>query len=186
MMQLPSVFPLGLFVISAAFCAVAIFRFLRPRRRWRIKAADSVLAKVNSIESAAQRFGYLRKVDPFTFEEMILTALDREGHTIMRNRRYTGDGGIDGRVVINGNKFLVQAKRYKSHINPKDVSAFVSLCDQHKRYGLFVHTGKTGPASKAAMVSSSVQLISGDKLLRLLDDETALCPPQNTEIRCPT
>lgn len=178
-MHFQSDFPLGIFLFAFAFGAAANFRFLRPRRRWRVKAATTGLQKINSIEHAAQRFSYLRKVDPFTFEEMILTALDREGHPIKRNKRYTGDGGIDGRVEINGDKFLVQAKRYKSHINPKDVSAFVSLCEQHKRSGLFVHTGKTGPASKAAMASSVVQLVSGDKLLFLLDDERALFPQKN-------
>lgn len=176
MMQVIEDIPYGLVITSAMFCAVALYRFFRPRRRWRIGAADAVLAKINSIEHAGQRFGYLRKIDPFTFEEMILTALEREGHKITRNKRYTGDGGLDGRVEINGVKFLVQAKRYTSHINPKDVSKFVTLCTRHKRSGLFVHTGKTGPASKVAIRSSNVQLISGEKLLLLLDDDRVLFP----------
>ena len=160
--------PIWLVFLIAIFPLLAVLRTFVPRRRWRVSAANRALDTLNNIPAASQKFGYLRKVDPFTFEEMILTALEREGHSITRNQRYTGDGGIDGRVIINDTKYLVQTKRYKSHINPKDVSAFVLLCARQNRLGLFVHTGKTGPASRKAAAFDAIQIVSGAKLLCLL------------------
>lgn len=69
----------------------------------------------------------------------------------MRNKRYTGDGGIDGRCNINGSDYLIQSKRYKSHINPA-----------------FVHTGKTGAKSKQIAQDENLEMISGQRLLNLL------------------
>ena len=114
------------------------------------------------------QFGYLRVTNPFVFEEMILSALKQQGHSITRNRRYTGDGGIDGRAKINNKRVLIQAKRYKSHINRQHVIDFVLLCKKYRCYGLFVHTGRTGKAARQAANSEYVDIVSGDRLLSLM------------------
>ncbi|MGH1375973.1 MAG: restriction endonuclease [Alphaproteobacteria bacterium] len=117
---------------------------------------------------ADHQITHLRGVDPFVFEEMILTAIKRQGHKIQRNKRYTGDGGIDGRCTINGQEFLVQAKRYKAHINPQHVIEFAGICKRQNKRGLFVHTGKTGPKSKDVARNTKIEMISGQRLLNLL------------------
>lgn len=117
---------------------------------------------------ADHQITHLRGVDPFVFEEMILTAIKRHGHKIQRNKRYTGDGGIDGRCTINGQDFLVQAKRYKAHINPQHVVEFAAICKRQNKRGLFVHTGKTGAKSKSVAKSTNLEMISGQRLLNLL------------------
>ncbi len=119
---------------------------------------------------------HLRQVDPFVFEEMILTAIKRQGHKIQRNKRYTGDGGIDGRCTINGQSFLVQAKRYKAHIDPAHVIEFAGICKRQNKRGLFVHTGKTGAKSKSVAKNTNIEMISGQRLLNLL-----LNQPKNQE-----
>ncbi|WP_192840691.1 restriction endonuclease, partial [Enterobacter hormaechei] len=43
---------------------------------------------------------YLRKIDPFVFEELLLEGFEAHGFRTIRNKRYTGDGGIDGQVII--------------------------------------------------------------------------------------
>jgi restriction system protein len=117
---------------------------------------------------ADHQITHLRGVDPFVFEEMILTAIKRQGHKIQRNKRYTGDGGIDGRCTINGQDFLVQAKRYKAHINPQHVIEFAAICKRQNKRGLFVHTGKTGAKSKSVAQNTNLEMISGQRLLNLL------------------
>ncbi len=99
---------------------------------------------------------------------MILTALKRKGHKIIRNKRYTGDGGIDGQVFMKGVHYLIQAKRYKGHINPAHVIAFAAICKRRNKRGLFVHTGKTGKKSKQVVSNTKMVMISGTKLLDLL------------------
>ncbi|HCF30762.1 MAG TPA: hypothetical protein DEV81_27020, partial [Cyanobacteria bacterium UBA11049] len=39
----------------------------------------------------------LRRLDPYVFEELLLTCCQDQGWEIERNFRYTNDGGIDGR-----------------------------------------------------------------------------------------
>lgn len=117
----------------------------------------------------ARIFAYLRKVDPFVFEELLLYAYKLKGYQVIRNKKYTGDGGIDGKVIApNGTKYLIQAKRYSSHINPAHVSEFENLV-QKSRWsdsGLFIHTGKTG--GKSWESAAIIEIISGKRLIEIL------------------
>ncbi|MFD2431520.1 restriction endonuclease [Sphingobium scionense] len=83
-------------------------------------------------------------MDPLAFEELLLESLERRGHKVTRNHRYTGDGGIDGQVVIEGAIWLIQAKRYAGIIRPDHVVAFQTLCQSRGCRSLFIHTGRTG------------------------------------------
>ncbi|HHX8430837.1 TPA: hypothetical protein ACVO1V_002940 [Legionella pneumophila] len=38
-------------------------------------------------------FAYIRTIDPFVFEELILIAFKSRGLKVIHNKRYTGDGG---------------------------------------------------------------------------------------------
>ncbi len=126
--------------------------------------------KIGTLENGdARQFGFLRKhVNPFVFEEMILTALKKSGHRIKRNKRYTGDGGIDGQCWIHGKHYLIQAKRYSHYIDPQQVKAFAAICEQRQAQGLFVHTGKTGQLSRF-VTTKRIEMISGHKLVSLLN-----------------
>ncbi|HIG4575661.1 TPA: restriction endonuclease, partial [Klebsiella pneumoniae] len=86
----------------------------RRRRRHERKQASAVrvIDKINTFPHFGQKIAYLRKIDPFVFEELLLEGFERRGFEVIRNRRYTGDGGIDGRVKIDGQTWLIQAKRY--------------------------------------------------------------------------
>ena len=119
--------------------------------------------------SSPRVLAYLRKVDPFVFEEMLLCAFDEGGFEIQRNWRYTGDGGNDGQVTdTDGNKILVQAKRYARYVKPADVEAFSKLVRRSDAsHGVFVHTGRTGPRAHYKK-GKAVTVISGTHLVRLL------------------
>lgn len=150
-----------------------ICSYIRKRRSHYLKIIISYFAlrKINRIESFPKKYYYLRSIDPYVFEEMVLSALSRKGHKIIRNKRYSGDGGIDGKAVIDGQLTYIQSKRYRSHINPSHVQDFNKLCCDHNVRGLFIHTGKTGNKShKIASRSSHIVIISGDKLFRLFSD----------------
>ncbi|SPW93098.1 putative restriction endonuclease [Escherichia coli] len=43
----------------------------------------------------------------------------------------TGDGGIDGQVIIGKYRYLIQAKRYRGHIALQHVQEFEKLLKRH-------------------------------------------------------
>lgn len=116
--------------------------------------------------------GILRKCDPFVFEELLLHIFEhREEFNVVRNKRYTGDGGIDGRFYFDDYPFLVQAKRYKSHINPQHIEEFAhKIKIYNAEFGLFIHTGKTGNQSwkNARSSRKDLMIVSGQKLVDLI------------------
>lgn len=133
------------------------------------RQAKRVIEKLNSIESMPKRLAYLRKVDPFTFEELLLDAFERRGHKVRRNNRYTGDGGVDGEVILNGRLYLLQAKRYGKYINAAHVAEFCELLERRQCYGVFCHTGRTGPSVREfAKSHPRLVILSGQRLLDFL------------------
>ena len=159
-------------LIGILVSAILIVWCFPKKRFWRhqynIGRANRALDTLCRIRYPGQQFAYLRKLDPFVFEELLLSAFERQGHIAIRNKRYTGDGGIDGKVVINKQPFLVQAKRYKGYIQASHVAEFALLCRQQKCSGLFIHTGKTGKTAYVAQCSTDIKIISGSRLLALL------------------
>ena len=146
-----------------------VFRVRLTPHAIMVRFARRRLKQLKTIQNPGQQYSYLRKVNHFVYEEMILTALYCLGYQIKRNKRYTGDGGIDGRVYINKKLVLIQAKRYKDHIKLQDVKDFAAVCTRKKCKGLFVHTGRTGKGVWAdESVYSTIDVVSGERMLKLL------------------
>ena len=139
--------------------------------RFYILQAQKVLKKIQVIigeREEARKLNYLRKINPYVFEEVLLLAFEKKGYKVIRNKRYSGDGGVDGMVIIEGHRIPIQAKRYKKYIRKVHVQSFENLVMERKApYGLFIHTGKTGKESREENFPH-VKIISGRKLLNLL------------------
>ena len=117
------------------------------RHRWRRRQARTMAEQLRGRDRSQPPqllYARLRAMDPLAFEELLLESLERRGHKVTRNHRYTGDGGIDGQVVIEGAIWLIQAKRYAGTIRPDHVVAFQTLCQSRGCRSLFIHTGRTG------------------------------------------
>jgi len=140
-----------------------------------IKQADEIIAKLKTFDGQhkeAQILTYLRKINPYVFEELLLTVLQKRGYRIERNKRYSHDGGIDGKFYDGENLFLIQAKRYTAHIDPKHLKEFQQKIFIHKaKGGLFIHTGKTGQTARNEYRDGQIKIISGQKLVELIVDE---------------
>lgn len=146
----------------------------KNKHQRKIRTADFVLKRISEF-SAPQKIAYLRKVDPYSFEELILTCLERKGFPIKRNERYSGDGGIDGKFFHNGELYLIQAKRYQKEIRYAHLSEFSQLLAQHNCKGIFVHTGTTPKNIKERNINmNNMTIVSGGRLIRLLDTEIKL------------
>lgn len=166
------------FALFALFAALRAFR-TPVRHRWRRRQARAMATQLQGRDRdqpAQLIFARLRAMDPLAFEELLLECFERRGLKIWRNRRYTGDGGIDGRIVIGGETVLIQAKRYASAIRPEHVAAFVALCRSRRCRGLFIHTGRTGPQSRRFLADdASVSIVSGAYLVALLRGDAVAC-----------
>lgn len=159
-------------VLRFGLDAIPLFpdRSSRKRRHQRYqKTAQRVLSRLKELNDDGQRLVYLRKINPYVLEELLLTAFERQGHTVIRSPSYSGDGGIDGQVIIDGVTWLIQAKRYGRSINPQHVQAFIRLLVSRNQPGFFIHTGRTGPASRTlSRDCARLRIISGQQLLDLL------------------
>lgn len=164
-------------VVLAVFIASSIFllwRFRRQtaseRRHRRYRAtAERIYTRLRQLSGDGQRMTYLRKINPYVFEELLLLAFERQGYSVQRNASYSGDGGLDGRVHINGECWLIQAKRYSRAIAPAHVRDFDALLTRMGQRGLFIHTGRTGQKSReVSQASPLLRIISGQRLLALL------------------
>ncbi|EGK8382452.1 restriction endonuclease [Salmonella enterica] len=141
---------------------------VRRHRRYRAAAAR-VLQRLPQLGGNGQRLAYLRKINPYVFEELLLLAFERQGYAVIRNPSYSGDGGLDGQVIIGAQKYLIQAKRYGRAITPSHITRFGALLRHHHCQGFFIHTGRTGQLSRALLQNHPhVHLVSGQKLLALL------------------
>jgi len=168
--------PVGWAIIAVLFLLAIILTPTRKRRKsWRIKASRKWLKEFKSNKdnfTPMQRFAYIRKVDHFLFEDILMSSLELRGYPIVRTPA-TRDGGSDGFVTIGKYHVVIQAKRYKGRIAKEHVIALENLVRNtaklHK--GLFIHTGKSSkPILDYVRTSSHLELISGvTNILNILD-----------------
>lgn len=151
---------------GAAGFGFVLARWSKPRPHARqVARAIRVLARLTRFDGehrVACVIAYLRKVDPYVFEELLLTAFARRGIAVRRNARYSGDGGIDGRLRLGGERVYLQAKRYRTHIRAGDVRAFQTLVAEQQVKGIFAHTGRTGRGARAG--AGELEFLSGRRL----------------------
>lgn len=164
-------------VLTVLLCIVLVLLFynkgVRLRQKRNIETADKVIGKLKTFSgsnSNARILTYLRKIDPFVFEELLLTVFKKKGYSIERNPRYTHDGGIDGKIWLDGRLCLVQAKRYSSYVSTRHLLEFYLLVKKSESIekGFFIHTGKTSYATYQLYKNSCVEIVSGDKLVYLI------------------
>ena len=156
--------------------------FLPRSHRRRVRQARRVLRKVRpwlqEPSGAARVFGSLRKIDALAFEELVLQSFVDAGWYVRRGTRYSGDGGIDGHTRPPGHPYWmpIQCKRYRSHIDPAHVRDFAHLI--YPSRGFFIHTGRTGAASWDARRGPGVVVVSGEKLVDLVQGRFEFPRPQ--------
>ena len=163
---------INLFILTLILLILFFMFFPRTNRRHKRyqKYAVNIYNKLKTLPYEGQQLNYLKKINPYVFEELILYALQIQGHKIIRNKSYSNDGGIDGKFYIENQLYFIQAKRYQNHINKKHVIDFENIVINNKVKGIFCHTGRTGKGSKEFIYKSNyIELYSGSKLLKLLN-----------------
>ena len=136
----------------------------KPRHRWNIRQARKVLAKVRTFEHDGQIVAYLKKIDPYVFEEMVVQLFHESGFWVWRTPSYSGDGGVDGKAFHPDTGWcLIQSKRYGRAIRTQHVHDFLGIVG--KKRGCFVHSGTSTDAIRAHLKGSPVRMLSGTNLV---------------------
>ncbi|MBO1996782.1 restriction endonuclease [Staphylococcus epidermidis] len=126
-----------------------------------------MIDKINTFPHFGQKIAYLRKIDPFVFEELLLEGFERRGFEVIRNRRYTGDGGIDGRVKIDGQTWLIRPNAIATTA-VGHVRDFSDLLNATGARGFSAIPAKRAKAKSLIRGDSRMILVSGQKLLDLI------------------
>lgn len=146
-------------LIFMIFLSIIVgIKLFKEKNIYRIKKGHQILKKIRTFTEPNKEtkiINYLRQIDPFTFEEMLLSLFKNSGCKITRNKRYTGDGGIDGRFKYDREHYFIQAKRYSNYIKVTDVQSFADVCKKNKVKGLFIHTGKSGKTVNTILSNNS-------------------------------
>jgi restriction system protein len=138
------------------------------KHRYNVEKATQILKKIKNLTPGA-KMNYLKKINPYVFEELVLTVYKYNGYKVKRNSRYSGDGGIDGIVYKESKKYLIQAKRYSGYIKRCHIDDFNDVVrSKGANGGIFIHTGRTGGENFKRF--ERVEIISGDKLIRMIDN----------------
>ena len=167
---------LTVFIIFFSFgLLLLLFKksYKSKRHQYKIKKSKKVLITLATFQGdfrEARIITYLRKIDPYVFEELLLTAFEQRGFKIKRNKRYSGDGGIDGIVYnSNGKKLIIQAKRYKNSISTAHIFTFSqNIVLNNALGGYFIHTGRTPKETYSLYRGSKIIIISGNTLVELI------------------
>ena len=125
----------------ALVVALVILHYLFPAISWKHRKyrrdAKKLHAKLSMIQEDGQKMAYLKRINPYIFEELILYALKKRGYKVKPNKKYSGDGGIDGRFYVDKELYYIQAKRYAGHINRKHVEEFDQIVTRDQVKGIF-------------------------------------------------
>jgi len=98
---------------------------------------------------------------------MVLDAFQKKGWIVERNTRYTGDGGLDGKVFRDRHWIGIQCKRYRGAIQSAQVDQFArDLARFGLTEGYFVHTGRTPAGTRHRQ--GNVIILSGRELVDFL------------------
>jgi HJR/Mrr/RecB family endonuclease len=111
----------------------------------------------------------LRLMDPHEFERFVKLLFEWMGYQAELTPR-TGDGGKDIILQRNGEKSLVECKRYNKHkVTRPDVQKFHSaLMDCHATKGYYVTTGEFTQPARDYCADKPIDLIDGEKLVKML------------------
>ncbi len=165
--------------VGAALSVPAIGRLLARSLRLRSRAtalirrrrAHKDLERLRRIDDNREAFLLLREIDPLVFEDLVMAAYADTGADVRYTLHKYRDGGIDGEILHRGQRYAMQAKRYRGRIDPGQVRQFVDLVRARgDRYagGVLVHSGRTGNAAWTALDAGPVRMVSGQRLLALI------------------
>ncbi|HBQ61258.1 MAG TPA: hypothetical protein DD671_16985 [Balneolaceae bacterium] len=117
----------------------------------------------SSIRTSLQQ---LKQMNPYKFEEYVGEIYKKLGYEIFQTK-FSGDQGIDLKLIKNGITYLVQCKRYKGTVSVNQLRGFLGTLSFHEvKKGKFVTTGNFSKNCHE-FENYDIELIDGMELMRM-------------------
>lgn len=140
-------------------------RYTKPRHKRYYKQAKNVLKKLSTIEHPGAKLNYLKKINPYVFEELVLLLFAKNGFAIWISKSYSADGGFDGKVFHPKIGWCpIQSKCYTQRIASSHVKEFANQCKKYP-IGFFVHTARSSDQLRLFVQKQPCAFISGSVLI---------------------
>lgn len=133
----------------------------------------------------------IRSLPPASFEKLAQRLLRESGFQQVEVTGRSGDGGIDGKGILQVSPLLsfqviFQCKRYSGSVTPSQIRDFRGAMMGRADKGIFLTTGTfTAEARKEASRDGvpPIELVDADKLVRMFEElELGLIPKTTYEI----
>ena len=133
----------------------------------------------------------LRSMPPTAFEKIAQRLLRESGFQQVEVTGRSGDGGIDGKGILEVNPLLsfqviFQCKRYTGSVTPAQIRDFRGAMTGRADKGIFLTTGSFTVEAKREASRDGVppiELVDSDKLVKMFEDlELGLIPKTTYEL----
>jgi|GEM_PF-4404494 len=129
-----------------------------------------------------KRVSELFDMNPFDFEILCATLLEKQGYTNVRVTPRANDKGIDIIGEYESKTIVVQCKRYKSSVGSPDMQKFVgAMHNANANGGVFITTGTFTKEAEAMAKTNNISLIDRERLAKQLslvnDYQTTIIQP---------
>lgn len=134
-----------------------------------------------SLEMMLKKVSDLLSMNPYQFEHLCGSLLEQLGfHDIVVTQK-SNDKGVDVIASKDGEKYVVQCKRYKSMVGSPDMQTFIgAMKNEGAERGVFITTSGFSREAELMAESNNIELIDKNilaKLLSLTDDSAGTFSP---------
>lgn len=139
------------------FCLLGVVAFFNAKRKGRLVDEQSSYAT-------------LRQLSWREFEEMVAEAFRRRGYRVVENHKGGADGGVDVRLIKEGQRTVVQCKNWKANkVSVKVVREIYGvMVAEGAQQAIVICSGMFTKDAWAFAQGKPIDLIGGKKLLELL------------------
>lgn len=133
----------------------------------------------------------LRSMPPTAFEKLCQRLLRESGFQQVEVTGRSGDGGIDGKGILQVNPLLsfqviFQCKRYSGAVSPAQIRDFRGAMTGRADKGIFLTTGPFSVEARREATRDGappIELVDSDKLVKMFEDlELGLTPKTTFEL----
>ena len=157
----------GQVVFPFAFLFGSLLSFIKQRK------SRNLYKSVEKHTPAPVKNSAMQAVETMTwreFEMLVGESFRQRGYTVKDTGGGGADGGSDLQMSLNGQKYLVQCKQWKtSKVGVKTIREFFGVIVDAGAVGGFVVTSGVFTAEAIAFAADKkISLINGDKLLKII------------------